>query len=150
MMMMMILRASAALFGPSELTSSFLKFFFKAFTCRGDSPISGIVRMNLWSVFRFAIFALLLCCGVETLGRLMDVVAVDRNESALATLAPAKKDGAGSILLVPADLMQPDAFDRIVAAAMDALGRIDVLVNNAGIGQASVRADQRRNPIRFW
>jgi NAD(P)-dependent dehydrogenase (short-subunit alcohol dehydrogenase family) len=80
----------------------------------------------------------------------MDVVAVDRNEPALATLAPAKKDGAGSILPVPADLMQPDAFDRIVAAAMDALGRIDVLVNNAGIGQASVRADQRRNPIRFW
>jgi len=80
----------------------------------------------------------------------MDVVAVDRNESALATLAPAKKDGAGSILPVPAELMQPDAFERIVAAAMDALGRIDVLVNNAGIGQASVRADQRRNPIRFW
>jgi NAD(P)-dependent dehydrogenase (short-subunit alcohol dehydrogenase family) len=80
----------------------------------------------------------------------MDVVAVDRNEPALATLAPAKKGGAGSILPVPADLMQPDAFDRIVAATMDALGRIDVLVNNAGIGQASVRADQRRNPIRFW
>jgi NAD(P)-dependent dehydrogenase (short-subunit alcohol dehydrogenase family) len=80
----------------------------------------------------------------------MDVVAVDRNESALATLAPAKKGSAGSILPVPADLMQPDAFDRIAAAAMDALGRIDVLVNNAGIGQASVRADQRRNPIRFW
>ena len=40
----------------------------------------------------------------------MDVVAVDRNESALATLAPAKKGGAGSILPVPADLMQPDAF----------------------------------------
>jgi NAD(P)-dependent dehydrogenase (short-subunit alcohol dehydrogenase family) len=80
----------------------------------------------------------------------MDVVAVDRNESALATLAPAKKGGAGSILPVPADLMQPDAFDRIVAAAMDAFGHIDVLVNNAGIGQSSVRADQRRNPIRFW
>ena len=80
----------------------------------------------------------------------MDVVAVDRNESALATLAPAKKGGAGSILPVPADLVQPDAFDRIVAAAIDALGRIDMLVNNAGIGQASVRADQRRNPIRFW
>jgi len=80
----------------------------------------------------------------------MDVVAVDRNESGLATLAPGKKDGAGSMLPVPADLMQPDAFDRIVAATMNALGRIDVLVNNAGIGQASVRADQRRNPIRFW
>ena len=80
----------------------------------------------------------------------MDVVAVDRNESALATLTPAKKGGAGSILPVPADLVQPEAFDRVVAATMDALGRIDVLVNNAGIGQASVRADQRRNPIRFW
>src|SRR6266481_6829162 len=53
----------------------------------------------------------------------MDVVAVDQNESALATLAPAKKGGAGSILPVPADLVQPDAFARIAAAAMDALGR---------------------------
>ena len=80
----------------------------------------------------------------------MDVVAVDRNEPALAALATARKGGAGSILPVPADLAQPGAPDRIVAAAMDAFGRIDVLVNNAGIGQSSVRADQRRNPIRFW
>ena len=29
-------------------------------------------------------------------------------------------------------------------------GRIDVLLNNAGIGQFAVRADQRQNPIRFW
>ena len=78
-----------------------------------------------------------------------DVVAVDRNTATLATLAPAAS-GAGSVLPVPADLAQPEAFDRIVAAALERFGRIDVLVNNAGIGQASVRADQRRNPIRFW
>ena len=80
----------------------------------------------------------------------MDVVAVDRNATALAALAPVAAGKPGSLLPLPADLTQPDAFERIVAAAVDKLGRIDVLVNNAGIGQASVRADQRRNPIRFW
>jgi NAD(P)-dependent dehydrogenase (short-subunit alcohol dehydrogenase family) len=28
--------------------------------------------------------------------------------------------------------------------------KIDVLVNNAGIGQASIKADARRSPIRMW
>jgi NAD(P)-dependent dehydrogenase (short-subunit alcohol dehydrogenase family) len=80
----------------------------------------------------------------------MDVVAVDRNATALSALAQAAAGKPGSVLPLPADLTEADAFERIVAAAMDKLGRIDVLVNNAGIGQASVRADQRRNPIRFW
>jgi NAD(P)-dependent dehydrogenase (short-subunit alcohol dehydrogenase family) len=80
----------------------------------------------------------------------MDVVAVDRNATALAALAPATAGSPGSVLPLPADLMQPDAFDRIVAAALEKFGRIDVLINNAGIGQTSVRADQRCNPIRLW
>jgi NAD(P)-dependent dehydrogenase (short-subunit alcohol dehydrogenase family) len=80
----------------------------------------------------------------------LDVVAVDRNATALAAMAPAAAGSPGSVLPLLADLSQPDAFDRIVAAALEKFGRIDVLINNAGIGQASVRADQRRNPIRFW
>ena len=40
----------------------------------------------------------------------MDVVAVDRNAAALAALAPPKIGTPGSILTVPADLAQPDAF----------------------------------------
>jgi NAD(P)-dependent dehydrogenase (short-subunit alcohol dehydrogenase family) len=80
----------------------------------------------------------------------MDVVAVDRNATALAALAPGATGTPASILPVPADLARPDAFDTIVAAALERFGRVDVLVNNAGIGQASVRADPRRNPIRFW
>src|SRR5258705_2923479 len=79
----------------------------------------------------------------------MDVVAVDRNAAALATLAPATS-GAGSVLPMAVDLAQPETFDRIVTAGLEPFRRIDLLVNNAGIGQASVRADQRRNPIRFW
>jgi NAD(P)-dependent dehydrogenase (short-subunit alcohol dehydrogenase family) len=80
----------------------------------------------------------------------MDVVAVDRIATALAAMAPATGGTPGSVLPLPADLMQPDAFERIVATTLEKFGRIDVLINNAGIGQASVRADQRRNPIRFW
>jgi len=80
----------------------------------------------------------------------MDVVAVDRNTAMLATLASALSGTEGSVLPMAADLAQPEAFDRIVTAALERFGRIDALVNNAGIGQASVSADQRRNPIRFW
>jgi NAD(P)-dependent dehydrogenase (short-subunit alcohol dehydrogenase family) len=72
-----------------------------------------------------------------------DVAAVDRNAEALGTLpAPIKP--------VTADLSQPESFDGIVVETLTAFGRIDVLINNAGIGQAGIRADQRRNPIRFW
>jgi NAD(P)-dependent dehydrogenase (short-subunit alcohol dehydrogenase family) len=80
----------------------------------------------------------------------MDVVAVDRNATALAALAPTAARSSGAMQPLSADLTEPDAFDRIAATALEKYGRIDVLVNNAGIGQASVRADQRKNPIRFW
>jgi NAD(P)-dependent dehydrogenase (short-subunit alcohol dehydrogenase family) len=72
-----------------------------------------------------------------------DVAAVDRNAAALGTLPAAIKP-------VAADLADPASFDAIVAGTLGAFGRIDVLVNNAGIGQAELRADQRRKPIRFW
>jgi NAD(P)-dependent dehydrogenase (short-subunit alcohol dehydrogenase family) len=76
-----------------------------------------------------------------------DVVAVDRQEARLAALSA---DGPGTLLPYATDLGQPASFERIVSTALERFGRIDVLVNNAGIGQASVRADQRHNPIRFW
>ena len=76
-----------------------------------------------------------------------DVVAVDRNEATLASLAAT---GTPGIHTLAADLARPDAFATIVNTALERFRRIDVLVNNAGIGQAGVRADARRDPIRFW
>ena len=84
------------------------------------------------------------------LGAGVDVAAVDRNEAGLAALAATVHDKPGAIQTIPADLAQPDAFDAIVAAVLSRSGKIDALVNNAGIGQSSVKPDRRRNPLRFW
>ena len=84
------------------------------------------------------------------LGAGIDVAAVDRTAPALDTLAAEAKDKPGSVHTIHADLADPTSFERIVAATLDRSGRIDVLINNAGIGQASIRPDRRTNPIRFW
>jgi len=82
----------------------------------------------------------------------IDVAAVDREAILLDELEEeaADREFAGSVHTVLADLSDPGSFDGIVAAVLRSFGKIDVLVNNAGIGQGSIRADQRRNPIRFW
>jgi NAD(P)-dependent dehydrogenase (short-subunit alcohol dehydrogenase family) len=88
-----------------------------------------------------------------TLGLLqngVDVAAVDRDAANLAALAATVHDTPGTMQTIPADLSQPTAFDQIVSAVLGRFGKIDVLVNNAGIGQASIKANQRRDPIRFW
>jgi NAD(P)-dependent dehydrogenase (short-subunit alcohol dehydrogenase family) len=84
------------------------------------------------------------------LGAGIDVAAVDRTAPGLESLAAAAAGKPGTVQTIHADLAQPDAFDRIVAAVLDRHGHIDILVNNAGIGQASIRADARTTPIRFW
>jgi len=77
-----------------------------------------------------------------------DVTAVDRNAAALAELGKQAAGSKGSVQTVTADLAHPDSFAHVTGAALIKYGRIDALVNNAGIGQASVRNDRR--PIRFW
>jgi NAD(P)-dependent dehydrogenase (short-subunit alcohol dehydrogenase family) len=88
-----------------------------------------------------------------TLGLLdagVDVAAVDRDEAGLAALGAIVQGKMGTMLALPADLARGESFDAIVANVLSRFGTIDVLVNNAGIGQASIKADQRRNPIRMW
>jgi NAD(P)-dependent dehydrogenase (short-subunit alcohol dehydrogenase family) len=82
----------------------------------------------------------------------IDVAAVDKEPAWLDELRAAAggKGGDGGLQTIGADLADPASFDSVVSAVLGASGRIDILVNNAGIGQDSVRADRRRNPIRFW
>ncbi len=79
----------------------------------------------------------------------IDVAAVDRDAGLLEQLTSAAS-GAGTLQTVRADLADPASFEQVTEAVLGRAGRIDILVNNAGIGQAIVRADQRRNPVRFW
>src|SRR6185437_4578796 len=80
----------------------------------------------------------------------IDVAGVDRDAALLSELEADAGGKTGTLQPVRADLADPAAFDAVIAAVLDRSGRIDVLVNNAGIGQGSVRADQRTNPLRFW
>ncbi|PWE55836.1 short-chain dehydrogenase [Metarhizobium album] len=61
------------------------------------------------------------------------VVVAARDQAGLdETVELAKAAGAPATLAVAADLSQPEAPDAVVKAALDAFGRIDVVVNNAG------------------
>jgi NAD(P)-dependent dehydrogenase (short-subunit alcohol dehydrogenase family) len=88
-----------------------------------------------------------------TLGLLeggIDVAAIDKEMAWLDELRAAAAGKGGALQTIRADLADPASFDTIVSAVLGSSGRIDILVNNAGIGQGSIRADQRRNPLRFW
>lgn len=82
----------------------------------------------------------------------MRVLAVDKLDATLHELATAIQTahGSGWVCALTEDLCSPGASERIVAAAQREFGALDVLVNNAGIGQGSIRADNWHNPLRFW
>jgi NAD(P)-dependent dehydrogenase (short-subunit alcohol dehydrogenase family) len=72
------------------------------------------------------------------------VVLAARRAERLESLA-AELDGA---LVVPADLAEADDRQRLVATTVDTLGRLDVLVNNAGIGAKVALEDEELDSFR--
>jgi NAD(P)-dependent dehydrogenase (short-subunit alcohol dehydrogenase family) len=65
-----------------------------------------------------------------------DVAVAARRAEPLASTAAAVEAVGRRALAVPTDVSDPDACKAFVDAAHAELGRIDVLVNNAGIGTA--------------
>jgi NAD(P)-dependent dehydrogenase (short-subunit alcohol dehydrogenase family) len=61
------------------------------------------------------------------------VVAVGRNETELNHLRDESRDGEGSIKALLADLTELSQVDRLVTETLDNFGKIDILVNAAGI-----------------
>jgi NAD(P)-dependent dehydrogenase (short-subunit alcohol dehydrogenase family) len=62
------------------------------------------------------------------------VVGTARTESKLQEGLEAVKSAGGDGIVVPADLEDTSSQEKVVQAALDAFGRVDVLVNNAGVG----------------
>jgi 3-oxoacyl-[acyl-carrier protein] reductase len=65
----------------------------------------------------------------------MKLALVSRDENALKTLENQICSDSNRILVLPYDLQDPEAPERIVRDTIDHFGSLDVLVNNAGIAQ---------------
>lgn len=63
----------------------------------------------------------------------MRVIVLDKDGPAAQLVAESIQAAGGQAFPVTADLLQDEAADQIVAATVAAFGRLDVLVNNAGI-----------------
>lgn len=64
----------------------------------------------------------------------MKLALVGRTESKL--IETARAAGAEDALVIPADLLDPDAPAACVEKTLAAFGRLDVLINNAGLAQS--------------
>ena len=61
-----------------------------------------------------------------------DLALVARSEDGLAETARAAGEHGRNAFVIPADVASEDAVDAAVASAIEQLGRIDIVVNNAG------------------
>ncbi|WP_225336370.1 SDR family NAD(P)-dependent oxidoreductase [Halomicrobium urmianum] len=64
------------------------------------------------------------------------VVVNDLDEEAAASTAESIRDSGGEAIALTADVSDKDAVESMVAEATEEVGTIDVLVNNAGVGQS--------------
>jgi NAD(P)-dependent dehydrogenase (short-subunit alcohol dehydrogenase family) len=79
--------------------------------------------------------------AIELAGSGALVAVCGRREEPLARVRAEVEAAGGECLAVAADLREPDEVDRVVGAALERFGAVDVLVNNAG-GQFTAPAEE--------
>ncbi len=73
-----------------------------------------------------------------------DVVVTARRADRLEDLVAEQ----ARLVAVPCDVTEPDSADRLVATAVDAFGRLDSVVNNAGISRVLAATDDDIDDFR--
>ncbi len=70
-----------------------------------------------------------------------NVILSARREDELQRVAADCNEGTGSVTLVPFDITSAEGREAAVAQVLEQFPKLDVLVNNAGIGQKSLSRD---------
>ena len=78
------------------------------------------------------------------------VAIVDLREAELARTEADVRATGGEVVSVAADLARPDRCEAVVAEAMRAFGRLDVLLNNAGVGTMVVGGTVESISLDHW
>jgi NAD(P)-dependent dehydrogenase (short-subunit alcohol dehydrogenase family) len=78
------------------------------------------------------------------------VTIADLREAELARTEADVRATGGEVVSVAADLARPDRCEAVVAEAMRAFGRLDVLLNNAGVGTMVVGGTVESISLDHW
>lgn len=87
--------------------------------------------------------------ALELASRGASVAAVARSAEKLEVLAQRAAGSGGRILAVEADVADRDSVGAMVGRVVGEFGRIDVLVNNAGLGLSGRVAELRAEDLRY-
>lgn len=76
------------------------------------------------------------------------VAALDVNESALAALRESIPDrGKDGLVVQVTDIADYAACERAIAAAIDSLGGLHIVINNGALGMSAIRTDHMTNLV---
>lgn len=77
-----------------------------------------------------------------------DLILTGRSQSALARIRGELGRGKRRILAEPCDVRDPSSIDTLFRATRKQFGRLDILINNAGIAHPHLPVDQL--PVALW
>lgn len=86
--------------------------------------------------------------ALEVASQKANVVLAARREGVLNTVADLVKKRGGTPLVIPTDMTDSQQVEALAAKTLDAFGRVDVLVNNAGYGQMGPIEDVNEAAVR--